>query len=291
MTTSSPIHEITPIPDKTFPMNTFRCQNFEPHWHDHLEWVVILRGASRFQVDGDFVDMQKGELMFVNSKQVHSATPLTDDTEMIAVVFNDVLLRNAGLDCTDNRYFGSLLSNRLQLPNFIKMDEPLCPDIRHSLLAIIDEFEHHRTGFELFIKSEFYRLFGVIFRNYPPAGEARRQSHETTQFTSLLTFLREHFAETIQLREAARMVNMSPNYFCHIFKKLTGKTLVEYLHILRVMKAEQLLLETDLPITTIACEVGFSNVTYFGRIFKKYKNRMPSDLRRQEVDVPTTHVM
>lgn len=283
MTTISPVHEITSIPDKTFPINTFRCHFFGPHWHEHLEWVVIINGAARFQVDGDFVEMQQGEMMFVNSKQVHSATPLTDDTEMIAVVFNDVLLRNAGLDCTDNRYFESLLRNRVPFPNFIKNDEPLCPYIRNSLLTIIHEFEHRQRGFELVIKSEFYRLFGLIFRNYLRENEGERQRKETSHFTTLLTYLRDHFAETIRSQELAQIANMSPNYFCHKFKKLTGKTLVEYLHILRVMKAEELLLETDLPIATIACEVGFSNVTYFGRIFKKYKNRMPSDLRRRGV--------
>lgn len=275
------LHERTPIPDKTFPMNTFHTPSIATHWHHHLEWVYVLKGIARFQLDGDFIEMHKGELMFINSKQVHSAKKLTDDTELIAIVFNDALLRNGGLDCTDNRYFGPLIDNRVQMPSFIKVDDPLWKDISESLLHIVDEFEHNHVGFELLIKAEFYKLFGLIFRNYQPCiNERKRLRNETTHFTSLLTHLREHFAEPILVREAARMVNMSPNYFCKVFKKLTGKTLIEYLHSLRVMEAERLLLETDMPITTIACEVGFSNVTYFGRVFKKYKNRVPSDLRR-----------
>ncbi|MCL6444714.1 MAG: AraC family transcriptional regulator [Alicyclobacillus sp.] len=276
----TPYHELTDIPDKTFPMNTFHCERFLPHWHHHLEWVCVLRGCARLQVDGDFAEMHPGELTFINSEQIHSAIPLATDTELVAIVFNDAILRNSGLDCTDSRYFSPLVSNRISLPNFIKMDDPLWPDIAPSIQAIVEEFAKRKPGYELFIKSELLKIFGLIFRYYSPMSESKRLRQETGNFTALLGYLREHFSETVSVRDAARMVNMSPNYFCKVFKRLTGKTLVEYLHILRVMEAERLLLETDLPITTIASDVGFGNVTYFGRVFKKYKNITPSDVRR-----------
>lgn len=277
---TGPYHEHTDIPDKTFPMNTFHCRMFPPHWHDHLEWVYVCRGATRVQLDGDFFDVVAGELIFINAKQVHSSIATVPGTELIAIVFNDALLRSS-LDSTDSRYFGPLMNNRWQVPSVIKREDPLWADIRQSVLHVIDEFERSDAGFELFIKSEFYKLFGLMFRNAVTKlkkGEHPRQ--DTAYFTNLLTYLRDHFSESVSVCDAARMVNMSPNYFCKIFKKLTGKTLVEYMHILRVMEAERLLLNTNIPITTIAGEVGFSNATYFGRIFKKYKNQVPSDVRR-----------
>lgn len=67
------------------------------------------------------------------------------------------------------------------------------------------------------------------------------------------------------------MVNLSPNHFCKVFKKITGKTLIEYLHLLRINEAEKMLVDTDASITEIAGNVGFSSITYFGRVFKKLK--------------------
>ncbi len=279
---ASSLREVTPIPDKTFPMNTFLCRSIEPHWHEHLELVLVLRGSALFQLDGDFVEMHAGEIMFVNAKQVHSATPVTSDNENIAVVFNEVLVRNGGLDRIDDFYFVPLIENRISFPSFIRTDHPLCADLRETILEIANEFEHKQKAFDLFIKANFYKLFGLLFRNHftNSFGE-KRHDQQTTQFTALLTYLREHCTDSIQLSETARMVNMSPHYFCKVFKKITGKTLVEYLHILRVMRAEQLLVETDLPVSIIANEVGFGSATYFGRIFKKHKNCMPSEFRHR----------
>jgi len=66
---------------------------------------------------------------------------------------------------------------------------------------------------------------------------------------------------------------------CKVFKRVTGKTLIEYTHHLRINEAERLLLENDDPISEIAEQVGFGSMTYFGRVFKRIKNMSPSERR------------
>lgn len=93
----------------------------------------------------------------------------------------------------------------------------------------------------------------------------------------LLLHLSHHFHEPMTVKLAAQICCISPNYFCYVFKKATGKTLVEYINMLRIHEAEQLLSTRRYPIQQVALMVGYSNMTYFGRIFKKFKIQTPRE--------------
>jgi YesN/AraC family two-component response regulator len=89
--------------------------------------------------------------------------------------------------------------------------------------------------------------------------------------------LSHHFHETVSVEVAAQLCCVSPNYFCHLFKKATGKTLIEYINMLRINEAVQLLQTRRYSIQQVALMVGYSNMTYFGRIFKKLKSQTPRE--------------
>lgn len=278
---TSLLKENTIIPDKTFPINVFHTKGFKLHWHDHMEWFFVRRGRARIQIDASSAQLQQGEFVFVNRAQLHSAAAIEDGTELVAIVFNEALLRNSGLDSTDDRYFSRMANQGLQLPNFLKAQDPLTLEISGAVARIIDEFELKKPGFELLIKAELFRIFGLVFRHdgqlaAPPKARRARER----DFTRLLQHLRQHFHEPVSLKKAADMVNMSPNHFCATFRKVTGKTLTEYLHMLKVNEARRLLLESEATITEIAESVGLGSPTYFDRVFKKYCNQSPSNYRK-----------
>lgn len=276
------------MPDETFPINVFFIREFDEHWHEHLEWIYIVEGSAQIQVDTTFITLHQGEFAFINSCQLHSALPLEDSTTIFAVVFNEALLRNNGLDSTEIRYFSPILSQRLQMPNFLNANEPITAKIREAFTRLIHEFETKLNGYELFIKAELFRIFGLIIRHYHPTHFHPSAQHPRFHdFTELLKYLREHYQSTITVKAMSELMNMSPNHFCKVFKKLTGKTLIEYLHIIRVNEAERLLTQSEHTIADIADEVGFGDITYFGRIFKKLKNQTPSQYKKSLFTEPT----
>jgi len=97
----------------------------------------------------------------------------------------------------------------------------------------------------------------------------------------LLDFMKENYAQDISLRTAADIVNMSESYLSYIFKKETGTGFTDYLNQLRVDKAVHYLMNSQLPVYEIAMEVGYENINYFGRIFKKIKGVSPQKYRSQ----------
>jgi len=283
--TKKELKERTYIPDKTFPINIFFTTDIPLHWHDHMEWIFIKEGKARIQIDDKFTYLQKGEIAFINSQQLHAAWLIDENTEIIAIVFNSAIIRNSGLDNTENLYFSPYLSQQLKLPNFIRKDEIHTKLIINSISNLVNEFVQKKTGYELFIKSELFRIFGLVFRYYC---QLEQQSYNRCQknynLTLVLDYLREHYDKEISVNEAAKMVNLSPNHFCKVFKKVTGKTLIEYLQLLRINEAEKMLTKTDLPVTEIASRVGFGSVTYFGRVYKKLKSMSPSASRGRYIN-------
>ncbi|MCM3128570.1 helix-turn-helix domain-containing protein [Paenibacillus provencensis] len=282
--TTNPHKENTWIPDRTFPINVFFVNDIYLHWHDHLEWVYVKKGRVRLQIDGDFDILEQGDLAFVHSKQLHRAEQLEPDTQLVCIVFNEALVRGNGLDITEHHYFLPYLHLKHQWPRIVRNQESCMQPISLSFLRLIEEFENKQPGYELIVKSELLHIFGRYFRHAQQEGSQIRMFHQrdTHNLSSLLELLREHYRDDISVTEAARQVNLSPNYFCSVFKKMTGKTLKEYVHTLRIQEAELLLLTTDYRVSEIAEAVGFSNLTYFGRIFKKIKNIPPSDVRKMK---------
>ncbi|MFS0726081.1 helix-turn-helix domain-containing protein [Paenibacillus sp. 1P07SE] len=279
--TNRALREQTMFPDKTFPMNVFFTTHIPPHWHDHIEWLYVKSGRIQVQLDGAYAELQEGELAIVHSRQLHAAQPLVPGSEMVCIVFNEVLVRTGGLDSTEMDYFAPYFNHRMHLPQLLKQDNPFTAPVSRAFGELVTEFKAKPPGFELFVKAELYRIFGLMFR-YSRQQEApgTARAHLAHPFTDLLLHIRRHYHEPITVADAAARVSLSPNHFCKRFKQLTGTSLIDYVHLLRINEAHRLLQESDAPVAAVAERVGYSNLTYFGRMFKRLKRCTPSAVRR-----------
>lgn len=94
-----------------------------------------------------------------------------------------------------------------------------------------------------------------------------------------IIYLDEHFTEQITLREICKVAMMSQSAFINSFKFIVGKTLIEYVHFLRVELAKELLQKTQLNITSVSEKCGFGDSTYFGKVFKKHTGMTPKQYK------------
>jgi AraC-like DNA-binding protein len=93
-------------------------------------------------------------------------------------------------------------------------------------------------------------------------------------------FIQERAEEKISLGDVAKVVNASTYYFCKMFKRATGLTFTEYLSLVRITKAKNLLLNPNLRISEVAYQVGFESLTHFNRVFRKLVGRSPTEYRK-----------
>jgi Response regulator containing CheY-like receiver domain and AraC-type DNA-binding domain len=89
-------------------------------------------------------------------------------------------------------------------------------------------------------------------------------------------FVKAHFAETIRLSVVATHCHMSESEFSRFFKKEHGDTFYEYLLKFRIGKACELLADASVQVKSVAFAVGFNDLSYFARTFRRYTGVTPS---------------
>ncbi|WP_163538574.1 response regulator [Gracilibacillus sp. YIM 98692] len=92
-------------------------------------------------------------------------------------------------------------------------------------------------------------------------------------------WVKNHLKENITITKVAEQVYMNPNYFCEVFKNQTGETVLDYVTRVRIEKAKELLVQSNMKVYDIASEVGYKDNRYFSRLFKQHIGEVPSKYR------------
>lgn len=107
--------------------------------------------------------------------------------------------------------------------------------------------------------------------------------HGNSSIVKARYYMSQHFNDpNLMLQDVAKAVNMSNSRFSTVFAQETGYTFTEYLAMLRISKAQELLKATALRSSQIAQEIGYSDPHYFSYLFKKRTGMTPSEYRRGE---------
>ncbi|GAB6928378.1 hypothetical protein JCM10914A_23610 [Paenibacillus sp. JCM 10914] len=103
-----------------------------------------------------------------------------------------------------------------------------------------------------------------------------------------ITYIHEHLGQSLSLQQVAKHVHMNPNYFSEMFKKETGQNYIEFVTHAKLRKSMTLLKETPAKISEIANEIGYEDIKYFNRLFKKFTGLTPSEYRANPEFCPST---
>lgn len=94
-------------------------------------------------------------------------------------------------------------------------------------------------------------------------------------------YIGTNYASELTLEEVSREVNISPYYFSRLFKDETGENFIEYLTLVRIQKAKELLDEGVLSVKEICFQIGYGDPNYFSRIFKKVVGKTPTEYKER----------
>ena len=147
-----------------------------------------------------------------------------------------------------------------------------------KMIESMDEIERNLDQlnyFETFMKEVKKEIDDIIHKYGSQTKTYSNYINRALEYTS------ENYATIEGITELADSLGINSEYFCRLFKNEVGCTYITNLNNHRMKKAKELLENTDLKIYEIAERVGYSNISYFSRIYKKIYHMSPYETRNQ----------
>lgn len=251
-------------------------QHMKIHTHKHIYQIYYcISGRSRYEIDGNPVELLPGEYVIITPDTLHGMTKCIADSDLIDVKFGIV-------------------------------DPKLMQYVNRVALSVLAATDTVQNGFELLrLASEsgsYFRrkqialyLEAILYETLEAqSGEASRSLLDYENITACTKRV-IHFLEGLVVspqvkysRETiASMLGYNVRYMSNRFLKDTGFSMWQYLTILRVEKAKELLQLTDLSIGEIAELLDYNSPAAFSKTFKSLTGTPPSEYRDQTPDERT----
>lgn len=245
------------------------------HWHMEYEIDLVVRGSVTLTLNESQVHAEAGDIIFIRDGVVHGGHPETTDTIYDCIVF-DMKKMLAGSHTFQDR-IEDVLKHVTLINKYLPASTPDIPRLIQHLFRSMKE-EH--TGYELVVTGLLYTFFGFIFQQglYHEAASLPLREHRRKRITQLkqtFQLIDSQYQQPLTLTDLAQVANLSPNYFCRFFQKITHHSPIDYLNRYRIEMACLKLTHTNDSITEIAFSCGFNDVSYFIRLFRRYKETSP----------------
>lgn len=253
---------------------------FPSHWHEHIELLFIINGSIEAKCDNSLFCANKGDLIIFNSNELHRGEKVSTELDYYCIIFDISFLKGHNIDGSLTRYITPIAQNSILFKNHIKENE----SISECILTIVHEYEEKDFAYELSIKSLLSRLVVILLRNHIgkilAPNEYDIYNKKANKIKNVLKYIETNYTKKLSLDLLADIAGMNKYYFCHSFKAVTGQTLNTYVNFIRMTAAESMLRNTDLSITDIALSVGFDDINYFSRTYKKHMGISPTAARK-----------
>lgn len=253
------------------------------HRHEGYEVYLFLQGNVNCYVERQCFHLKRGDLLVIRPGQYHRPAMLDhSDYERVTLNFSDTVLR----------HFSSEKSNLSSIFQETDKDKVcfvhLAGDQLEQFLSYINGIEAQLAtdafGTDLLIQAQLTQLFVLLNRTFRTA-DHRSSNIMPKLIRNLLRYIDSNLSEKITLETLEREFYLNGTYISRQFKKHTGLTLREYLLERRISHARTLL-TSDLSITEVCQQSGFSDYANFIRSFTKTVGISPGKYAKQQKNRP-----
>lgn len=253
------------------------------HRHKMIEMLYFISGGGSATVGKQTFDFSAGDLIIANSYETHSLDIKNDSTVYYVVQLEAELLKSAYNYTLEMKYVLPFIMNSSEHRRLIPKKDIEGSRIKEYIEDAVKEYDEKNYGFEFAIRADLLRVFLCILRKWHDKNARLYSSADKNlvRIQKLLDYIDENFSANISVKDASNICHMSEGYFSRFFKSLTGMNFVKYLLRVRLSKADELLAKTNMGITEIALETGFSTASYFISKFREERGISPLKFRHE----------
>ncbi len=249
-----------------------------PHWHEELEILYHLNGESDITIDRQKYHLDKKHMIAIDSRQVHSTYTYDPASMFLCIHISKAYME---------RYVPDLEMYHIQcIPDDIT-DENFKDyfDICQLLKKMTEAYIQEPVALPMETHGLVLQAFAMIIRHFShqeAPSVANVDKLTANRIRTVITYVLKHFREPVSLQDIADELGLGKEYFCRFFKKHMGMSFLQYLNEVRAAHVYQDLERTDLPVSEIMEQNGFTNQKLFNRTFKEIYGCTPSSIRRKK---------
>lgn len=266
--------------------NWNRLETVEWHWHSELEFVEILQGAIECHIGEEIIELREGDTFFINSGVIHKyqASKVCREKQCM---FSDILFLPEIIAPNSSLIYEKyirpivLYGKPFLVMRQTQAWEKSVQNLYHHIVNVcLAEEDLTELRIQAGILELWTRLFHYLYRE-----ESEQQENKNilaqARLRKMMQFIWDHFHEKITLDDIAASANISKSAALRCFRSGMQTSPVGYLNDFRLNRAKELLLTSHSTVSEIAVSVGFDNVGYFDRVFRRTFGLTPKQFAKQ----------
>ncbi|OIK16520.1 DNA-binding response regulator [Bacillus sp. MUM 116] len=170
-------------------------------------------------------------------------------------------------------FFGNIIFNITVLLSNMEYNVKELENARYSYFRLIDDAQ---------TAGETLQLLNRFIEEVKKCLESSQNQPENLNMKKLLEYIMDHYAEPLTLKDVAKHFHFNPSYLSNYFSTHNNEGFVEYVNKIRIEEAAKLLVKGEANISDISAMVGYSDHSYFCKVFKKIKGLSPSQFKRKQ---------
>lgn len=243
------------------------------HWHQAVEINLVLAGNATYMVSDNIITAQAGDLVLINANEIHGvrSAESTADTSAVTLLLPYQFLEK---QLPNFQFIWFMVDKKnsaySQLVSAIKKLTTIKAEPKEELLRLRQQ-------------SALYLVLYILVKHFSQYRAVPNNLHGTTQqqeLANVIAFLTDHSRQALTLTQVAAEMHLSIGYLSRLFTKQMQVSLMQYLQLIRLQDAHQLLVTTEMPISAIADLAGFANVKAFRILFIKVYQQNPLRYRQ-----------
>lgn len=266
--------------------NWNRLETVEWHWHSELEFVEILQGAIECHIGEEIIELREGDTFFINSGVIHKyqAPKVCREKQCM---FSDILFLPEIIAPNSSLIYEKYVRPIVLYGKpFLVMrqtqawEESVRSLYHHIVNVCLTAEDLTELRIQAGVSELWTRLFHYLYRE-----ESEQQENKNilaqARLRKMMQFIWDHFHEKITLDDIAASANISKSAALRCFRSGMQTSPVGYLNDFRLNCAKELLLTSHSTVSEIAVSVGFDNVGYFDRVFRRTFGLTPKQFAKQ----------
>lgn len=256
--------------------------------HSHIQFEIVLfkSGSGIYAAQSGCYDIAPGDIFVFSSNEQHCITEIKPGASFsfMNLHFEPRYVWGSKHNGFSSEAMNICFSHNESFCNRLPRGNEYTERIYRLLLSIEKELENGEPEYELMVHNAVYEMLIILARRldygFGRSVTAEEYSH-IKAVRAAIDYINRHITESITLNGISAEVDLSPNYFSHIFKKSVGISLWDYIIAKRVEIAMALLSDgCERNMIDIAGDCGFNNTANFNKMFRKVTGMTPSEFRR-----------